>query len=30
MNIASKIIRQAHETSAGFLVDIYEKILGTI
>ena len=26
MNISSKILRQAHETSAGFLVDIYEKI----
>lgn len=26
MNIASKIIRQAHETSAGFLIDIYEKV----
>lgn len=30
MNIASKIIRRAHETSAGFLIDIYEKILKII
>lgn len=27
MNIASQIIRRAHETSAGFLMDVYEKIL---
>ncbi len=26
MYIASRIIRQAHETSAGFLIDVYEKI----
>lgn len=30
MNIASRIIRQAHETSAGFLLDMYEKIMKTI
>ncbi len=27
MSIASKIIRQAHETSAGFLIHFYEKVL---
>lgn len=27
MNISSKIIRRAHETSAGFLIDVYEKVL---
>ena len=26
-NIASKILRQAHETSTGFLIDFYEKLL---
>ncbi len=30
MNIASKIIRRAHETTAGFLIDVYENVLNFI
>ena len=27
MNISTKILRQAHETSTGFLIDFYEKLM---
>ena len=30
MNIACEILRRAHETTAGFLIDIYEKINNVI